>query len=182
MSDLKQRNARIVLLTHAPSDLSVLHSALKLLPAEFPPITGINLQSLDADTTMEQVLARDIESADIIILRILGRLGSVPRVAELVRHSRQRGCYLIAISGTGEPDLELAAVSSVAPDVLQQALMYFQAGGSINVAQLMLYLSDHLLMTGFGYEVPRGLPDHGIYHPDLPQDATVEDWLAPRNT
>ena len=124
----------------------------------------------------------ELESADIIILRILGALGSVPRVAELVRQSRQRGSYLIAISGTGEPDPELAAISSVAPDVLQQALMYFQAGGSINFAQLLHYLSDHLLMTGLGYEMPRGLPDHGIYHPDLAQDATIDEWLKLQNT
>ena len=182
MSELKQRNPRIVLLTHAPSDLSVLHSAVKLLPAGFPAVIGINLQSLGADITMEQVLAMELESADIIILRILGALGSVPRVAELVRQSRQRGSYLIAISGTGEPDPELAAISSVAPYVLQQALMYFQAGGSINFVQLLHYLSDHLLMTGLGYEMPRGLPDHGIYHPDLAQDATIDEWLKLQNT
>ncbi|MDP3844342.1 MAG: cobaltochelatase subunit CobN [Oxalobacteraceae bacterium] len=171
-------SARIALLTHAPNDLTVLHSALAQLPQEFPAVTGVNLQALENEAQMAALLEHELAEAQIIILRVLGRLGSVPGFAELLQQARKRGLHLIAISGTGEPDPELAAVSTVASDVLQQALAYFQAGGSVNLAQLLRCLSDHFLLTGFGYEPAVALPEHGIYHPDLAQGAGIDDWLA----
>ena len=173
--------AQLALLTHAPSDLTVLHSALAQMPQDFPPVAGVNLQALESETQLSEMLAHELADARIIILRVLGRLGSVSGFAELVRHAQRQGCHLIAVSGTGEPDPELAAVSTVPPDVLQQALAYFQAGGSLNLAQLLRYLSDHFLLTGYGYEAAQALPEHGIYHPDLPEGAGIEDWLALRD-
>ncbi len=166
--------ADLVLLTHASNDLTVLH--LAQLP---PPLRaeGVNLQAV---TEMDTLLAGPLANARIIILRVLGRLGSVPGVTDLVAHARRTGAHLIAISGTGEADPELAAISTVTPAVLSHCVEYFQAGGSANLAQLLRYLSDHLLMTGYGYEPAQRLPDHGIYHPDLAPDASVADWLALR--
>jgi cobaltochelatase CobN len=180
MSDMPERQAQIVLLTHASNDLTVLHHALAQLPPQFPSLDGINLQALGSDSEMAALLAHQLKAAHIVILRVLGRLGSVPGVAELVGQARRQGTHLIAISGTGEADPELAAISTVAPDVLSHCVEYFQAGGSANLAQLLRYLSDHLLMTGFGFEPAHRLPEHGIYHPDLAPGATAEDWLALR--
>ncbi|NHZ34042.1 cobaltochelatase subunit CobN [Massilia rubra] len=178
--DFPQGPAPIALLTHASNDLTVLHHAVSQLPPEFGAVAGVNLQGLDADGGPTALLSREVQGARIIILRVLGRLGSVPGFADLVSHARRTGQHLIAISGTGEPDPELAAVSTVAPDVLQQTLNYFHCGGSGNLAQLLRYLSDHLLLTGFGYESALALPEHGIYHPDLAQGAAIDDWLALR--
>ena len=171
-------DASIILLTHAPNDLMVLQSAQAQMPEGFPHSTGINLQALENEAQMAALLQHEFASARIIVLRVLGRLGSVPGFADLVRHAQSQGRHLIAISGTGEPDPELAAASTVSPDVLHQVLAYFQAGGSVNLAHLLRYLSDHFLLTGFGFEPAVALPDHGIYHPDLPQGADIGDWLA----
>ena len=174
-------DAPIALLTHAPNDLMVLHSALAQMPAGFSLVSGINLQALENDAQMADLLAHRLSAARIVVLRVLGRLGSVPGFADLVRHAQSQGRHLIAISGTGEPDPELAAASTVSPDVLHQVQTYFQAGGSVNLAQLLRYLSDHFLLTGFGFEPALALPEHGIYHPDLPQTATIGDWLTQRD-
>ncbi|TAN71323.1 MAG: cobaltochelatase subunit CobN [Methylobacter sp.] len=171
-------NRPIALLTHAPNDLMVLQSALTQMPEGFPPCTGINLQALESDAQMAELLEHQLVSARIIVLRVLGRLGSVPGFADLLRHAKNRKLHLIAISGTGEPDPELAAASTVSSDVLHQVQAYFQAGGSVNMAQLLRYLSDHFLLTGFGFEPAVDLPEHGIYHPDLSQDASTDDWLT----
>ncbi|MBL6986205.1 MAG: cobaltochelatase subunit CobN [Methylobacter sp.] len=173
-------NKPIALLTHAPNDLMVLQSAQAQMPDNFPECTGINLQALESDAQMAELLQHQLTSSRIIVLRVLGRLGSVPGFADLLRHSQNQGLHLIAISGTGEPDPELAAASTVSSDVLHQVSAYFQAGGSINMAQLLRYLSDHFLLTGFGFEPAVDLPEHGIYHPDLAQDAGIDDWLALR--
>ncbi|MDP1666897.1 MAG: cobaltochelatase subunit CobN [Methylobacter sp.] len=170
--------SNIALLTHAPNDLMVLQSALAQMQEGFPQVTGINLQALENDAQMAELLEHQLASARIIVLRVLGRLGSVPGFADLVRQAKSQGQHLIAISGTGEPDPELAAASTVSSDVLHQVQAYFQAGGSVNMAQLLRYLSDHFLLTGFGFEPAVDLPEHGIYHPDLSQDAGMEDWFA----
>ena len=180
MSESTAPGAAIALLTHASNDLAVLHSALAQMPADFPAVCGVDLQALTGDLQMTALLAGDLAHARIIVLRVLGRLGDVPGVAELVGAAKRQGRFLVAISGTGEPDPELAAISTVAPDVLQQALAYCQAGGSVNLAQLLRYLSDHLTLSGFGYEPAQALPEHGIYHPDLEQGACLADWLALR--
>ncbi|MCX7100899.1 MAG: cobaltochelatase subunit CobN [Methylobacter sp.] len=175
-----EQQASIALLTHAPTDLLVLQSALLQMPEGFPQLTSQVLQELESAEQMVDLLEHQLASALIIVLRVLGRPGSVPGFAELVRYSKSHGRHLIAISGTGEPDAELAAASTVAPDVLHQVSSYFQAGGSSNMTQLLRYLSDHFLLTGYGFEPASDLPEHGIYHPDLAQDATIEDWLTLR--
>jgi cobaltochelatase CobN len=177
--------SQIALLTHAPNDLTVLHNALLHMPTDFPATTGVDLQALEGENRIAELFdpaSGELAGVKVIVLRVLGRLGSVPGFADLLREVQARGRHLIAISGTGEPDPEMAAVSTVAPDVLQQALAYFQGGGSVNLAQLLRYLADHLLLTGFGHEPAIALPEHGIYHPDLTQDAGIVDWLALRDT
>jgi cobaltochelatase CobN len=178
---MSKLNAGIALLTHAPTDLLVLQSTLPQMPEGFPVVSSQVLQALQNDAEMAELLEHQLASARIIVLRVLGRPGSVPGFADLVRYAKNHGLHLIAISGTGEPDAELAAASTVPADVLHQVSAYFQAGGSINMAQLLRYLSDHFLLTGFGFEPAIDLPEHGIYHPDLSQGATIGDWLALRN-
>lgn len=172
--------AGFALLTHAPSDLTVLIAARAQLPPDFPAVQAVDLQKIDTSSQMATLLGDNWATTRIILLRVLGRLGSVPGLTELIGEVRQQGGHLIAISGTGDPDPELAAISTVSPAVLHQTMAYFQAGGSLNLAQLLRYLSDHLLLTGFGYEAPTALPDHGLYHPDLPEQATMADWFAHR--
>ena len=85
MSEAMVASAQIALLTHAPNDLTVLQSALAQLPQEFPAVAGVNLQALESETQMAALLTHELADAQIIILRVLGRLGSVPGFAELLR-------------------------------------------------------------------------------------------------
>jgi cobaltochelatase CobN len=175
---LPAHGASLALLTHASNDLTVLHQAQAQMPAGFGAVLGVNLQALGEESTLSALLDGPLRAARVIVVRVLGRLGGVPGFSELVEHARREQRHLIVISGTGEPDPELAAVSTVRPHVLDTTLQYFQAGGSANLAQLLRFLSDHLLLTGFGYEAAHALPDHGIYHPDLAPGASLADWQA----
>ncbi len=169
--------ASITVFTHAPNDLMVLEGASKQLPQEFPGIKTINLQALEDSSQLAAILDEDLSSTQIIVLRILGRVGDIPGFPQLIPYIQKQKYHLIAVSGTGEPDPELAAISTVSPEIQHQVLAYFQAGGGINLANMLRCLSDHLLLTGFGYEMPIELPEHGIYHPELDQDATINNWL-----
>ncbi|QNB07790.1 cobaltochelatase subunit CobN [Herbaspirillum frisingense] len=179
---------QIVLLTHAPTDLAMLAAARSQLPADFPPVAGYDLQGLHADTdehgqprrTLADMLREELSAAQVIVLRILGRLGAVNGLPELLRVARAEGRQLILLSGTGEPDAELAAASTAPVDAQQQALAYFNGGGSVNLAQMLRCLSDRLLLSGYGYAPAQALPEHGLYHPDLEQDAGIADWLTLR--
>ena len=37
-------------------------------------------------------------------------------------------------------------------------------------------------MTGFGYDPPAELPEHGIYHPDFSRLLTSDEWPARRDS
>ena len=58
--------AHIALLTHASNDLTVLHQARAQLPSGFGGVAGVNLQSLDADTSMAVLLEGGLRSARVI--------------------------------------------------------------------------------------------------------------------
>jgi cobaltochelatase CobN len=175
--------ATIVVMSHAYTDLTVLTRAVWQLPEQFPSVAGCNLQTLQSEADMAALLAQDgiLASCRIVVLRVLGRLAAIAGLDALLRAARSAGMYLIAVSGVGEPDPELAAVSNVPSDVLQQVMAYFQAGGSVNVTQMLRYLSDRLLLSGFGCDPVQALPEYGVYHLDLPQDAGMQEWLAHRN-
>ncbi|TYQ20283.1 UNVERIFIED_ORG: cobaltochelatase CobN subunit [Zoogloea ramigera] len=176
--NLRRSESDLALLTHASNDLTVLHQAQAQMPEGFGPVMGVNLQALGEESTLAQLLDGELRAARVIVVRVLGRLGGVPGFSDLVEHARRHGRHLIVVSGTGEPDPELAAVSTVRSDVLDMTLQYFRAGGSANLAHLLRFLSDHLLLTGFGFEPALALPDHGIYHPDLAPGADLAAWQA----
>jgi cobaltochelatase CobN len=167
----------IVFLTHADTDLLTLNRTMQLLPDDFSKTLGISLLAIKSEEQMQQLLQRELAEAKIIIVRIHGRLSSIPGFGELVNLAQKRQQHLIVISGTGELNPEFAAVSTVSPAILHETLAYLQAGGYNNFLSLLYFLSDHLLLTGFGAEAPLNLPEHGICHPDLPENADMSDWL-----
>jgi cobaltochelatase CobN len=176
-----QAKEGIVFLSHADTDLLSLHRALQFLPEDFPHTLGINLLAVKSESHMAQLLDREIAAAKVIILRILGRPSTIPGFSELVNRVKKQGQHLIIVSGTSDFNPEYAAASTVPPDILRETLDYLDAGGQANMVSLLHFLSDRLLMTGFGFEAPVVLPQHGIYHPDLPENATIEDWQQHKN-
>lgn len=166
----------IALMSHAESDLISLAQAVALLPLEFPLTVGINLATLNNQNDMRQLLETRMSNARLVIVRVLGRISSVPGFSELASYAKAFNCAMVVVSGTGELDPELTCISNVDPALTHETLAYFQAGGADNLAQLLRFLADRLMMTGFGYEAPVPLPEHGVYHPDLPHGATLGDW------
>ena len=166
----------ILLLTHADTDLLTLRGALADLPDGFGPVRAASLGSIKSDEHMHALLAGEAASARILVVRLLGGATSVPGLRQLVEAARQRQQMLVVTSGAGPPDPELTALSTVPASIVHETTAYLQLGGRDNFAHGLRFLSDHLLLTGFGYEPPQDLPQHGIYHPDLPPGATLADW------
>lgn len=172
-------SADIALLTHADSDLAALSRGVSLLPEGFPRVRGFSLQSVSDSSGMAALLGGELLHARIVVVRVLGRLSGIPGWQALLHAAAERRQSLLVVSGTGEPNPELDVVSTVSPAILRETLGYLQAGGPHNLAQWLRFLSDHLLLSGYGFEAPVELPEHGIYHPALVQEAaTLESWEA----
>ncbi|GAA5514175.1 aerobic cobaltochelatase subunit CobN [Deinococcus carri] len=164
------------LLTHADTDLLNLRAAQETLPPDFGPVTGVALGGIRSDTQMGTLLLGAVGQAEVVLVRIHGKFSAVPGAELLLSHARKAGQHLLLVSGTNEPDAELAALSLAPAHTLDTARAYLAASGWQNTRELLLSLSDTLRLTGYGAQPPLALPEHGIYHPDLPENATLADW------
>ncbi|RJF72197.1 cobaltochelatase subunit CobN [Deinococcus cavernae] len=164
------------LLSHADTDLLNLRAARETLPDDFGPVTGALLGGIRSEAQMTTLLNGAVGRAEVVIARIHGNFSAVPGGELLREHARQAGQTLLLLSGTNEPDTELARLSFAPPHALDTALAYLAASGWQNTRELLLSLSDTLRMSGYGAAPPLALPQHGIYHPGLPEHATLADW------
>ncbi len=168
---------RIALLSHADTDLLALRRARSLLPEDID-IVGGSLLRIQSDEQMSLLLDGDLAGARIVVVRLHGEIGGVAGFAQLQARTRQSGAHLVVVSGTGEPRADFARVSSVGlhnSDVLDAVRLYLTIGGDQNVAECVKFLSDRLLLTGYGSVPPIELPENGVYIRDVEQ-ATIEDW------
>ncbi|MFC4425123.1 cobaltochelatase subunit CobN [Deinococcus navajonensis] len=164
------------LLTHADTDLLNLRAAQETLPADFGPVAGVSLGGVRSDAQMATLLAGEVGRAELVLVRIHGKFSAVPGAELLLAHARKAGQALLLVSGTGEPDAELSALSLAPAHTLDTARAYLAASGWQNMRELLLSLSDSLRLTAYGAAPPLALPEHGIYHPALPEHATLDDW------
>ncbi|MPZ16024.1 MAG: hypothetical protein GEU73_16655 [Chloroflexi bacterium] len=153
-----------VFLTHADTDLLALSKVVPRLGPEFPPVRGHGIAHLKSDDDARAFVDAVVPGADVVILRLLGGRtsfgGGFERAVVRAREDEQ---WLICLPGTDALDPELTAASNVGAAVALEALAYLQCGGLRNVEQLLRFLSDHLLTTGFGYDAPEPQPRHGVY-------------------
>ena len=68
----------------------------------------------------------------------------------------------VVVSGEQAPDADLMSHSTVPAGVALQAHVYLAQGGVDNLRQLHAFLSDTVLMTGFGFAPPAATPTWGV--------------------
>lgn len=168
----------VAFLTHADTDLLNLRAARDTLPADFGPVTGVALGSVRGEEQMQSLLSGAVGEAQVVLVRVHGRFEAVPGAARLLAHARTRGQRLLLVSGTNEPDPELAALSLAPLPVLDSARAYLAASGWPNLRELLLSVSDSLRLTAYGAQPPQALALHGVYHPDLPEGLDAPQALA----
>lgn len=171
----------ILYLTHADTDLQSLAQTLPELPPDFGPVEACSLLRVTNEEQMLSLLAAHGREARIIVARLHSRAAAVPGFERLVDFARQHNRNLVLISGAGGIDPELTARSSVSPGVVHDVAAYIEASGSSNFGNCLRFLSDHLLLTGFGYDPPQQLPEHGVYSPASGECLSQADWLAERD-
>ena len=157
----------IVYLTHADTDLLTLRHVVRQLPEGFPRIQALNPRELNAPGAVDRYIATSLPRARLVILRLLGGKRSFEEGFErIVRFCREKNIPLIACPGDQQPDPELTAFSSVAEPLVYQTFQYLLQGGVDNFKNWLLFLSDEILHTTYGYKSPQPVPWNGLYHPD----------------
>ncbi|WP_263382081.1 cobaltochelatase subunit CobN [Granulicella arctica] len=169
-----QPNGAIMLLSHADTDLLTLVKTSEFLPEELR-VGAFSLNALRNEDQMDVLISGEMSKARVIIVRCHGPLSCIPGFAKLKSTCIERGQSLVLVSGCGENTSEFSETINVPADVLQTAADYLGLGGTGNFGELFRFLSDRLMLTGYGYAAPAAMPEHGIYLPDV-EVATLEDW------
>lgn len=164
----------IALLSHADTDLVALRRLKPSLPDDLDAI-GISALRLQSDEQMTLLLEGALADVSIIVVRLHGELDSLPGFPLLQTWAAEREVPLVVLSGTGEPRADFARASTVGLDVVESARVYLTMSGERNIAECMKFLSDRLLLTGYGSAPPFDAPEHGIYLRDV-ENATLDDW------
>ncbi|TQF68359.1 cobaltochelatase subunit CobN [Rhodococcus spelaei] len=99
-----------------------------------------------------------LDGVDLVVVRILGGRRAWEEGLDAVLAA---GKPTVVLGGELAPDAELMELSTVPGGVAAQAHTYLAEGGSANLANLHDFLSDTVLLTGFGFEAPVHTPTWG---------------------
>jgi cobaltochelatase CobN len=100
-----------------------------------------------------------LAEASIVVVRILGGYRAWESGIDTVLAS---GVPVVLASGEQAADAELTGLSTVAAGIAVQTHIYLAHGGVDNLRQLHAFLSDTVLMTGFGFTPPVATPTWGV--------------------
>lgn len=114
-----------------------------------------------------------LDGVAIVVVRILGGYRAWESGIDTVLSS---GVPVALVSGEQAADAELTRLSTVAAGIAVQAHIYLAHGGVENLRQLHAFLSDTVLMTGFGFTPPVVTPTWGELerpHATAAEDTTI---------
>ena len=163
-------------MTTADTEIVAAARATELLPEDFPEVRCANPAKLeDIGSFLDEALSE----TRAVLVRLLGGRGAWPEgFEELLRRCGKLGIPLLAFGGEAEPDAELTALSTAPSGAVAEAFEYLRWGGVANTANLLRFVTDTLLLEGYGFEPPASVPELGVYHPELPDGSALEDLLA----
>jgi cobaltochelatase CobN len=152
----------ICFLTTAATEILALRSASESFPQDFPAVR--------AGSPYTSTI--DLEGVRCVLVRLLGGRHAWQEGFDSLREQcLARGIPLLAFAGEAVPDAELTTLSTVPASLLTQAFGYLVQGGPDNLANLMRFVADTVLMEGFGFEAPEKVPDVHVWREPSERDA-----------
>ena len=110
------------------------------------------------------------DGADLVVVRILGgRRAWEEGIDALLAGPRP----VVILGGEQAPDAELMQLSTVPAGVAAEAHTYLAQGGPANLGELYRFLSDTVLLTGFGFARPAPTPTWGVLERKTTDGPTV---------
>jgi cobaltochelatase CobN len=161
---LKQTIAPFVLITAADTDIQTLAAVVPKLPSQFPELRVANLLQLQQQISIDAYGEQVLESAQIIVLRLIGGSSYWAYGLEVVQEIVQRnGTTLIVMPGDDGLDLDLISKSTLSEKIVQKIWQYFQEGGIENFLNALQFITDTVLSTAFNPPAPQSVPRVGLY-------------------
>jgi cobaltochelatase CobN len=141
---------------HQPTVLLLSTSDTDLMTAR---ASGARYRWMNPSRLVDGELDTLLDGVDVAVVRILGGYRSWQDGIDAVVG---KGIPTVVISGEQSPDADLMSHSTVPAGVALQTHVYLAQGGVTNLEQLHAFLSDTLLMTGFGFSPPEATPTWGV--------------------
>ncbi len=163
----------VLFLSQSDTDLLALEGARALLPEGFAVLEAAHVGRLSDEGAVDAMLQRLLPGAQVVVARLHSGRAFEYGLEHLQDWAERTDGFLICLPAVEAFDYDLMARSNVGVPLAQAISAYFQCGGPQNLASGLKCLSDHLLVTGWGFDQPQELPLHGIYEPD------TEGWEAP---
>ncbi|WP_143046356.1 cobaltochelatase subunit CobN [Trichormus sp. NMC-1] len=161
---LEQTPSPFVLITAADTDIQTLAAVVTKLPAQFPQIRVANLLQLQQQISIDAYAEQVLESAQVIVLRLIGGSSYWGYGLEVVQEIVQRNSTtLIVMPGDDGLDLDLISKSTISLEIVQQIWQYFQEGGIENFLNALQFIADTALSTSFNPPPPQPVPRVGMY-------------------
>ena len=120
--------------------------------------SGKNYRWANPSRLSDSELSDLLADAAVVVVRILGGYRAWQSGIDMVIAS---GVPTVLVSGEQAADAELTGLSTLAAGIAVQAHVYLAHGGVDNLRQLHAFLSDTVLMTGFGFAPPVVTPTWG---------------------
>ncbi|QHD85987.1 cobaltochelatase subunit CobN [Gordonia sp. JH63] len=146
----------ILLLSTSDTDLLTASAADE---GNASPDASVSYRGANPSRILIEDIPRLAADADLIVVRILGGVRAWEDGLAAVEAT---GKPLVVCSGEQQPDPDLMAHSTVPSGVAAQAHDYLAAGGVANLVNLHHFLSDTILLTGNGFELPQQTPAWGV--------------------
>nr|WP_290228480.1 cobaltochelatase subunit CobN [Trichocoleus desertorum] len=161
---IEQTPAPVVLLTAADTDIQTLAQALPQLPPGFPAIRVVNLLQLQQQLTIDTYAEDVLESAPVIVLRLLGGRSYWSYGFEVVKDIVQRTqATLIVLPGDDRPDPDLVSHSTAPLTAVNQLWRYFTEGGITNMVNALKFAVKIGLNQDYTPALPQPVPQIGLY-------------------
>lgn len=161
---IQQTPAPVVILTAADTDIQVLAQAVNRLPVDFPAVRVVNLLDLQHPFTIDSYSEEILESAQVIVLRLLGGRAYWSYGLEVVKAAIARtGAALFVLPGDDRPDPDLLSHSTVPLGRVHQLWRYFTEGGVENLVNGLKFLAACRWQRQDPYLPPQEIPRLGRY-------------------
>ncbi|MBD1939839.1 cobaltochelatase subunit CobN [Microcoleus sp. FACHB-68] len=164
ISFVSQTPAPIVFLTAADTDIQTLAVAVSKLPKGFPALRVANLLQLQQQISIDVYAEEILESAQIIIVRLLGGRAYWSYGMEVLIDTIARNkAHLIVLPGDDRPDPDLISHSTISLKAVNQLWRYFCEGGVDNFVNALQFAADVCLGGTYNPPAPVEVPRVGLY-------------------
>ena len=141
-------------------------------------VFGVNCEDVNEDVLLYADLVRRTQEADFIYLRIMGNQYKFLRFDKYLEILRNVKGLIYPHAGTPEVVSLIKDLFKGTDEQYKALWTYSNAKGLENDTYTLWYAANVLKLTDTLPPEPVTRREHGIFHPDFPQDVTLEDYMS----